>query len=377
MLKKWKLEDDVNDYVKKQLESIGLKKLKDYNVESGMSDFMKEALKGSAKTKHKSRFGKPDFHLEKYKIPVIFESKLGIDKLISQTNDGKIKEDDRSISNFAVNGALHYATQMIGSNKYKEVIAIGVAGNSEENIIFNIYYVYGSSMKSIKNMDNYKMIDFLENEKTFENFYKDCVLTEEEKHNILISNRTELVKHAKILNKLMQNHNITASQRVLYVSGMLLSMQDIYKEDGKKIKDGLIPENLKGEQTKGDRDGEKIFRQIENFLNEKDIKKEKLELMMKSFGEISKDIQRDELTELDKIISKLLDKEASVNKQIFTYIFYNIYLSIDSMAGYLDIMGEMYSEFLKYALGDGKEIGIVLTPPYVTKMMAEWRKYLM
>lgn len=34
-------------------------------------------------------------------------------------------------------------------------------------------------------------------------------------------------------------------------------------------------------------------------------------------------------------------------------------------------MGEMYSEFLKYALGDGKEIGIVLTPPYVTKMMAE------
>ena len=34
-------------------------------------------------------------------------------------------------------------------------------------------------------------------------------------------------------------------------------------------------------------------------------------------------------------------------------------------------MGELYSEFLKYALGDGKEIGIVLTPPYVTKMMAE------
>lgn len=41
------------------------------------------------------------------------------------------------------------------------------------------------------------------------------------------------------------------------------------------------------------------------------------------------------------------------------------------MAGHLDIMGEMYSEFLKYTLGDGKEIGIVLTPPYVTKMMAE------
>lgn len=41
------------------------------------------------------------------------------------------------------------------------------------------------------------------------------------------------------------------------------------------------------------------------------------------------------------------------------------------MSGHLDIMGEMYSEFLKYAFGDGKELGIVLTPPYVTKMMSQ------
>ena len=49
MQAKWTLEDDVNDYVKNRLESLGLKKLKDYNVESSMSDYMKEALRGSAK----------------------------------------------------------------------------------------------------------------------------------------------------------------------------------------------------------------------------------------------------------------------------------------------------------------------------------------
>jgi len=91
--------------------------------------------------------------------------------------------------------------------------------------------------------------------------------------------------------------------------------------------------------------------------------------MLASFSEISKDSDRDKETILDKEISDILDKNASANKQIFSYIYYNIYLSIDSMVGHLDIMGEMYSEFLKYALGDGKEIGIVLTPPYVTKMM--------
>jgi hypothetical protein len=30
----------------------------------------------------------------------------------------------------------------------------------------------------------------------------------------------------------------------------------------------------------------------------------------------------------------------------------------------------MYSVILKYALGDGKEIGIVLTQAYIAKMMA-------
>lgn len=168
----------------------------------------------------------------------------------------------------------------------------------------------------------------------------------------------------------MHNLNITAPQRVLYVSGMLLSMQHVIDVNGNKIQDGLIPEDLKGIQSETKRDGIQIINQIKEFLNARDIPMDKQNLMISSFSEISKDAQRDELTELDKEISKLIDGIASSNKQIFSFIYHNIYLSIDAMAGHLDIMGEMYSEFLKYALGDGKEIGIVLTPPYITKMMA-------
>ena len=92
---------------------------------------------------------------------------------------------------------------------------------------------------------------------------------------------------------------------------------------------------------------------------------------MASFSEISKDSQRDEITENDKEVAKFLNGNSSVNKQIFTFIYEYIFKQIDGLGGHIDIMGEMYSEFLKYALGDGKEIGIVLTPPYVTKMMAQ------
>ncbi|GFR66782.1 N-6 DNA methylase [Elysia marginata] len=146
-------------------------------------------------------------------------------------------------------------------------------------------------------------------------------------------------------------------------------MQNVADQEGNKIQDGLVPHELKGISTDSKRDGVQIVNQIKEFLTARDIPK-KINLMLASFSEISKDPQRDDPIALDKEVSKLINQKASVNAQIFTFIYENIFLSIDEMAGHLDIMGEMYSEFLKYALGDGKEIGIVLTPPYVTKMMA-------
>lgn len=365
----WTLEDDVDDFVKKTFESLGLQKHKDFNTQSSMSDYLKEALDGSSKTKNKTSFGKPDLHIEKYKIPVIIEDKLNINKLIAKTNDA-IKNDEKSIANFAVNGAIYYATQMIASTKYKEVIAIGIAGDNEENIKIDVYFVYGSSFKTVKQMTKYTNLNFLQDNKTFENFYRDCTLTEEEKHELLIKSKEELGKYSKELNKLMHNHNITAPQRVLYVSGMLLSMQKFYDANSQE-QQGLTTEDLKGATTDSNRDGIKITNQIKEFLKARNIPDEKRDLMLASFNEISKDKQRDIKTKLFPQVSKLLSEEASTNKQIFTYIYENIFKQIDAFENNLDIMGEMYSEFLKYALGDGKEIGIVLTPPYVTKMMAQ------
>jgi len=365
----YKLEEHVNDWVKSQFSKLNLKNQKDYYTESAIPDYLKEALKGRAKTASKTNFGKPDFSLTKYPVPVVIENKFRLKNLINKTKDG-VKFDDKSVANYAVNGALYYATGMIASGKYHEVIAIGIAGDSDDDIELQAYYVYGSGDKAHKLLDSVTTLDFLENKNTFDALYQDAILTEDEKHEILIKSQGALQKYAKSLNKLMHNHNITAGQRVLYVSGMLLSMQDVVDEHGNKLQDGLAPDDLKGIQTDSKRDGVQIVNQIKEFLIVRDIPSDKQSLMISSFSEISKDSQRDDPTDLDKEVAKLIDGDASTNKQIFTFIYNNIFLSIDAMAGHLDIMGEMYSEFLKYALGDGKEIGIVLTPPYITKMMA-------
>ena len=255
--------------------------------------------------------------------------------------------------------------------KYKEVIAIGIAWDNEENVEIQAYYVYGYTETDFKYLENYKNFNFLENSRVFDNFYQDIQLTETEKHKILIDSRKTLQDYAKKLNKLMHNHNITAPQRVLYVSGMLLAMQDIEDENWNILASGLTLDDLKGSQTDNFRDGKLIISQIEEFLKSRKIPREKRDLMLASFSEISKDTQRDEMSELDKEVAKFLSSRSSINKQIFTFIYYTIYTRIDSFKGHLDIMWEMYSEFLKYALWDGKEIWIVLTPPYVTKMMAQ------
>ena len=366
----WKLESDVNDWVKKQLENLGLVKLVDFNEESGMSDYLKEALKGAAKTKTKTNFGKPDFHVEKYDIPVIFENKFGLNKLVSQTKDG-VKFDEKSIGTYAVNGVLHYSRSMIDSDKYSEVISIAVAGDNAENVAIKVFYVFGSAENAHKELPAVTTLDFLENKRTFAEFYNEAKLSEEDKHQILIDSQATLQTYAKKLNRLMHNHNITAPQRVLYVSGMLLAMQEVVDSDGKHVDDGLTPDDLKGIKSASKRDGKLVVDQIKSFLDERNIDSEKLRLMMASFGEISKDSQRDELTETDKEVAKFIKGQATITKQIFTFIFEYIFKSIDGLGGHIDIMGEMYSEFLKYALGDGKEIGIVLTPPYVTKMMSQ------
>lgn len=87
--KTYSLEVHVNSYVSSKLDTLELISRKDYHEESAIPDYLKEALKGRAKTQNKTNFGKPDFSITKYtQAPVIIENKLGIKKLITETKDG-------------------------------------------------------------------------------------------------------------------------------------------------------------------------------------------------------------------------------------------------------------------------------------------------
>ncbi len=206
-MKNWTLEDNVNDWVKGEFTRIKQTK---YTVESAMSDFLKNAIQQGvtlkrlaleeAGEKEKGKSWKPDFELETFDIPVLIENKLGINKL-SATNGEKIKNDIKSVQNFAVNGAIHYAQCAIMSKKYTEAIAIGIAGDNPSNVKIQVYYVFGATDETYKLVESYTTLDFLESQKSFEEFYKVATLTEDEKHKILIDSQAKLQEYAKKLNK--------------------------------------------------------------------------------------------------------------------------------------------------------------------------------
>ncbi|TPR42316.1 SAM-dependent DNA methyltransferase [Apilactobacillus micheneri] len=363
----WKLEEQLNDWLKLQFRKHNFS---NYTIESNMSDKMKESLKGAAKTSMKSNFGKPDFEIECYDIPIIIENKLDLNKLKKENKNG-LKMDQKSVNNYADNGALYYAQNMISSGLYQEVIAIGLAGNNKNDTEMDVYYVFGSNTKP-KYMYQYKKIDFLESKEAFNDFLNNARLTDVEKHQILINTSQDLNKKAKTLNVLMNNLNITASNRVIYVSGNLLAMQNIVDTHNDQILgDGLTPEDLHSSTLPGSTDGDLITTHIKQYLDNRQLPDKKVNLMIHSFETIKNDPDRERPVEIQKQVSKFFSKKSSINKQIFTFIYENVFKAIDGTNGHLDIMGTMYSEFLKYALGDGKGIGIVLTPPYITKMMTD------
>lgn len=86
----------------------------------------------------------------------------------------------------------------------------------------------------------------------------------------------------------MHNHAITAPERVLYVSGMLLSMQDLNDDNGDTVSAGLTPDDLKGLNLVGSRDGDTIVRHITNYLQTKKHSAQ-LSLMLASFNKIKDD----------------------------------------------------------------------------------------
>lgn len=313
---------------------------------------IKECFKEASKAGYGQ--GEPDFLIMADGVPVVFENKYGLN-FLEKTNKQVFSEAKNAIKDFAVNGALHYGSFLL--DKYEQVYVMGLVGEGLESEL-EVKYRMFLMIKGVEPKEiHIKSLEVFHSE-NFESFHKENQLTEEEKHNLLEKSIIDLQKKAKDLNKLMNDNAITVANRIVYVSGCLLACEN-----------GLEASDLLGNKTGRRTDGKIVYNHIADYLEQAEIPASKVKMMLTLYNMLNVD------TDYDKPIrpvkkGKKDDEQMyiSINKEIFTYIKEEIYDTIQDKS-HLDTMGSLYSEFLKFAVGDGKDNGIVLTPPYVTKLM--------
>ena len=370
--KKKSIEPKIADLVNSWLKSYNL----DYKLEQESLNFEIDKALDEYKSKSGGNGGnRPDAKLllqdEKLNYyPILIEYKGYKDKLVKLDANGRVdnrtsknEPNYRNINNYAVNGAVHYANAILHYTSYTDVIAIGITGykKQDETIEHSIgvYYVSKKNLGIGQEVDKYTDLSFLKKE-NFNNFIKklnQLSLTSEELE-ILKEKREKEIKTSltKLNNDIYANEKgLSENDRVFLVSASIMATLGI---PGQVTP--LEKSDLKSSLEEGYTDGEVIIRKIKAFLKEKNLPKNKQDLIVRTLkntllsDNINKPINGE--SKLKRIFSKIVDDLG---------IYYKIGLTTDFTG---KLFNEMYSwlGFTQDKLND-----VVLTPSYVANLLVK------
>ena len=302
--------------------------------------------------------------------PILIEYKGYKDKLVKLDENGQVENRTtknepliKNINSYAVNGAVHYANALLHYTSYTDIISIGMTGYKDENnkvqYEIGVYYVSKSNFGIGQKVDEYTDFSFLKKE-NFDDFIekvKRLQLTQDEIENLKEKREKEIeASLVKLNNDIYQNEKgLSESDRVYLVAASIIATIGV---SGKVAP--LEKADLKSSTEEGNKDGDIVVRKIRAFLNEKDLPKEKKDLIIRT-------LQNTLTTEN---INKVENGESQL-KRVFTKIvddlgiYYKIGLSTDFTG---KLFNEMYSwlGFSQDKLND-----VVLTPSYVANFLVK------
>ena len=302
--------------------------------------------------------------------PILIEYKGYKDKLVKLDEEGHVanknsknEPDFKNINSYAVNGAVHYANAILHYTNYTDIISIGMTGfkNDSGKLEYSIgvYYVSKSNFGVGQKVDEYTDFSFLkkENFDAFIEKVKALSLSDEEKEKLKEKREQEIgASLVKLNNDIYQNEKgLGENDRVYLVAASIIATLGIPKKVSPLEKD-----DLKSSLEEGNRDGDIVLRKINAFLNEKQIPKDKKDLIFRTLANTltTENINKVENGEsqLKRVFSKIVDDLG---------IYYKTDLTTDFTG---KLFNEMYSwlGFTQDKLND-----VVLTPSYVATLLVK------
>ena len=346
----------------------------DFAQNDEMAKFLKSQFASASKSLSGNK-GAPDFTItnRNAKVIIVIECKedLKNHQTFSNLNDYKKGlGNEKEISSKAINGALHYATFI---NNGFDVIAIAVSGISDKNIKCSVFLL--PSMGTVKD------IKFLsDGDLTVISSFKDYQhriniekgVFKEETENVI----KELKKYSAACNKFLRANGISPEDRAGFLSALVMAQTE---EDSAYFK---AVKNTVDKVDSGEKFEEGLGKQAIGLLfNATAGAKGALQNIWENIDDLSA-MKEEKLEQYyNHILSASILKAPEYDTKYFTFgenilstcsysIYKNITLKIKNYPE-VDIMGTFYTTFLKYAKGDTKDKGIVLTPKHITELFCD------
>jgi type I restriction-modification system DNA methylase subunit len=260
-----------------------------------------------------------------------------------------------AVAGYAVNGAVHYAIHIAEkTNSFKEVIAVGVVGDSESNMIQPYYVSCENEEIEIRKLSALRSLQDL-NPRKISDWYKEQVLgtkLTKEKKEVL-----ELQSIASELHEDLRNYgSLEGENKATVISAVLLAL----------INQEFHPDQLIASKTPKNTDGDKIVRAAEGFISVEDVlSQDKVKILLNKFAFLRTNVVLN--TKNDTLnMTPLKYFAIQLNHRVLPHLLHRENSGIE-----FDILGNFYGEFVKYGGSDGNSLGIVLTPSHITSLMTK------
>lgn len=306
---------------------------------------VQEALATSSK-RGTGKKGFPEYTSQVGEFIIVIEDKAENERQAKYISPGSevLLMDNSSIINYAENGALHYAQNIIAKTTFKKVFAFGCSGTTEKTLKVRPIFVTPNGYKVLKFVPDFKKFS----PDKIRGFYEIDVLahkTPEQKELEDILSRAE-----KLNEDLHVYGSLSNLEKPVAVSAILLALQNT----------DFSTEDLTCDDVRTD--GHKVFDAVERYMERVQVQPEqKKSQVLDQFRFIQ---NRPNLSQFNAYLGK------SPLRYFAEYLFSNV-LTAFYYNTPEDILGRFYGEFMSYSGGDGQSLGIVLTPKHITQLFCE------
>lgn len=379
MAKQKSIEPDVVAWANQQLTDNNIKIAREQGTIDSRID---KALTKEPSKRGGDGGGRPDTQMMisngAYEIPVFIEykgTKGALEYTLKKSGLVKLKNNDntydysKSIPSYAVNGAAYYGSVILRHADFNEVLCVGVNGYKDSSTN-TINYEIKAYISNHENYDTpifvgkYSDMSFLfkNNQQELIQKIEDAQVDPEELHKkaLLDDERLDIV--LKNLNDHLRNESkIRTGQRIFVVATCIMAALGVKNNEGDFIVAPLSEDLLTGSKEDGETDGDKINRKVKSFLSKKRLPIEKQRQIENALKQVI-------------LFSNLSVKNPETNvsplKSAYTEIKENLIPAYE-MAGTLDFTGKLFNVMNEWVeVPDGDANDVVLTPRYVTNLMA-------